>query len=359
MLELKVDFPDALIDIDRKISLTGAPAQTEVVISTKTERAGHIWRSQITVQTDAQGQVALDQVAPLQGSYQSACGMGLIYSQQAENAAATDLFPASVHHALHTEITANCADASAETVLTQRLTNASVQRVEIIEHGIKGVLFVPETTTAQPAVVVLKTKANQPLDESQAALYAARGYAALALDYEHTPALLSSADQLAYFEQSLIWLREKISPKNNFVAVSGYEEGAELAIMLGVAFKDQVSAVVACAPAAEVQSDYPLAVEDIQGPLLLGSGKDHMGSAYQASIAARLQQYGFDYNFQWYDFDGVAAGLRFPHVPTTPYAKTTDQLLTLAKANKSLWFSIIALLHQAVAEAAAPKQLHA
>lgn len=342
MLEINVDFADALIDIDRKITLKGAPAHAEVLITTKTERAGQIWRSELRVQSDEKGEAD--------------CPMSLIYKQKAENAAATELFPLSVHHSLQTVVEAQSGiHKTAElkpTVITQRLTHESVQRVEIREEGIKGVLFVP-AGAAVPAVVVLKRQASSGVDEAHAALYAARGYAALALDYTETPTIDAADEVLVYFSQALDWLREKVRPKHHFVAVSGYEEGAELALLLGVHLSSQVSAVIACEPTAAAPNDiHPLAIEEMQAPLLLASGRAHSSSAYQESIGKRLQQYGFDYNFQWYDFEGVAAGLRFPHIPTTPHAADAGQVQALAEANKSLWFSIIGFLHQAVAEAA-------
>lgn len=342
MLEINVDFADALIDIDRKITLTGAPAHTEVLIRTKTERAGQIWRSEFSVQSDEKGEAE--------------CPMSLIYKQRAENAASTELFPLSVHHALQTVVEAQSGEHKTvelkPTVITQRLTHDSVQRVEIREEGIKGVLFVP-AGAAVPAVLVLKRQAADAIDEAHAALYAARGYAAFALDYAETPAIDATAESLVYFSKVLDWLREKVRPKHHFVAVSGYEEGAELALLLGVYFSAQVSAVIACEPTAAVPSGtHPLAIEEIQAPLLLASGRSHSSSAYQESIGKRLQQYGFDYNFQWYNFEGVAAGLRFPHIPTTNHAADAEQVQALAEANKVLWFSIIGFLHQAVAESA-------
>lgn len=359
MLELKVDFLDSLIDIDRKITLSGAPAQSQVLIRSKTERAGHVWRSEITVETDANGEVDLSTVTPIAGSYTEPSAMGIIYAQQAENAATTELFPIAVHHALHTEIEAFCGELKALTVLTQRLTHETVQRVEINDSAVKGILFVPATAGAQPAVIVLKRQGAQGPDEAHAALYAARGYAALALDYEQTPDLSADINQLDPFAQALDWLREKIRPKHQFVAVSGYEEGAELALILGVHLADRVSAVLACEPTSTVKNSYPLAIEEIQGPLLLASGKMHTSSHYHRAIAERLQEHGFNYNFQWYDFENVSAGLRFPHVPTTITTTDSEQVMALAQANKSLWFNMIGFLHQAVAEAAAPKQLNA
>lgn len=352
MLELKVDFPDTLIDIDRKITISGAPAHTDIIVQTKTERAGHIWRSQLTVVSDAEGNVDLTTAVPISAGYAGASGMGLIHAQQAENAATQELFPQSVHHALHTEIEAICGDVKASTVLTQHLASDAIQRVEIMENGVKGVLFVPAINAPHPAVLVLKNQTDQPVDEAHAALYAARGYVALALDYDSTPAIDTDKEALAYFENAISWMRDTLQPKHHFVAVSGYAQGAELAIVLGVVLAGQVSAVLACEPTAEVLETYPLAVENLPAPLLLGSGKLHSASAYHRAIADRLQQHGFDYNFQWYNFEKVNAGLGFSHVPTTLHGIDAEQVSALAQANKALWFSMIAFLHQAVAEAA-------
>lgn len=359
MLEFEVDFADALIDVERKFTLKGAPAHVEIGIQTKTERAGQIWRSQITVLSDDKGQVDLTQIAPIAGSYRQKQSMGLMYTQVAENAEATALFPHSVHHPIYTEIEARLGDQVARTVLIQRLTHNTVQRVELVEKNVKGVMFVPSSAGAKPAIVVLKQNASKPIDEAQAALYAARGYTALALDYPHTPGLDAELTELELFQLALQWLRENLTPKNNFVAVSGYGEGAELAIQLGVQFNTEVSAIVACEPTATVLSPYPLEVEQCLAPLLLASGQLHTSSQYQRSIGQRLQQHGFDYNFQWYDYEGVAQGLSFPHVPTLHVSSTLEQAVLLAKANKDVWFAIIGFLHQAVLEAGRPHQLHA
>lgn len=359
MLEFEVDFADALIDVERKVTLKGASAHAEVVIQTKTERAGQIWRSQITVQADEKGQVDLAQIAPLAGSYTQKQSMGLIYTQVAENAAATELFPHSVHHPVYTEIEAKLGDQVAQTVLTQRLTHNTVQRVELVEKNVKGVMFVPGSAGDKPAIVVLKHNASKPIDEAQAALYAARGYTALALDYTYTPALDAELAELEVFQLALQWLRDNVTPKNNFVAVSGYGEGAELALLLGVRLNTEVSAIIACEPTTVAPSSYPLEVEQCLAPLLLASGQLHTSSQYQRSIGQRLQQHGFDYNFQWYDYEGVAQGLSFPHVPTRHLCSSSEQALLLAKANKDVWFAIIGFLHQAVLETGRPQQLHA
>ena len=193
MLTITVDFPDALIDIDRKITIKGAEPHTEVVVSTLTERANQLWRSEHRLQSDAQGQLQ--------------CGLELIYHQRSENAAATDLFPSSVHHALHTQLFAQSgalkSDEKKPTVITQQLTYQSVQRVDIDEAGLRGVLFVPASAAAAPAVLLLKRQLKGAVDEAQAALYAARGYIAFAIDYNEKPSLDS-------FSAALDWLRKTL-----------------------------------------------------------------------------------------------------------------------------------------------------
>ncbi|NLJ61901.1 MAG: hypothetical protein GX332_01120 [Alcaligenaceae bacterium] len=358
MLQIAIDFPDSLIDIDRKITISGAAAHQLVTVQTMTERGnGQVWRSQLVYKSDAQGKVDLSTAVP--EGMETALPLQLLYEQRPENAATQDVYPLSVHHALHTQIDVSSEGQQAQTVLTQRLATETVQRVELDQDGVKGVFFVPTFAGDKPAVLVLKSAAEQPVQEELAALYAARGYMALALDYAHTPAAEASKEDLALFECALRWLRESCKPKHQFVAVCGTGQGAQLALLLGVRFSLEVSAVIAWEPATSQFEAQLIAVDQLQGPLLMASGKAHHGSAYFKQVVAQLEQSGFDYRVQWYNFEGVAAGLQPPHIPVRLHCDVASQVVDLATANKTLWFGVIAFLHQAVAEAAIPNQLHA
>lgn len=355
MLKIEIDFVDALIDIDRKITIKGASPNAEVLVRTKTERAGQVWRSEHKYQADKNGQVDL-KTEPATDDEKEISALAIIYTQQAENASASCLLNPMVYHPLHTEIEAESEAQSASHVLTQRLLPETVQRVEVDEPDFKGLLFVPATTNSKAAVLVLKEKTNSALDESHAALYGARGYIALALDYDASDVqnVLVFQEKIA---QVLEWLRETMRPKNSFVAVSGYREGADLALNLAIALAAQVSALIACEP-TQVKPTC-IEVENVQGPVLIASGQLHSGQAYNQELANRLQKTGFDYRFQWYSFQAVNQGLSFPHLPTTLSTHSKAEALVLAEASKELWFGIIGFLHQAVAEAGAPTQLDA
>lgn len=355
MLKIEIDFVDALIDIDRIITVQGAAPYADISLRTKTERAGHIWRSQSTYQADENGLLELKTTSQNdQHSEQQA--LALIYGQQAENAATTALVNSMVYQPIQTEIEASSGGIKAIQVLTQRLLTDAVQRVEINEDELQGVLFVPTSPLEKGAIIVLKEHTSSALDEAQAALYAARGYICFALNYNE---LHLQQDPLlqAKMVRALKWLRETMRPKHDFVAVSGYRDGADLALGLGIKLANSISAVIAC----EAMALAPTldSVELLQGPLLVASCQLHSSHNYNMAVAQRLQNHGFDYRFQWYDFEGLNQGLRYPHLPTTLEADGKAQTLQLANASKMLWFGIISFLHQAVAEAGAPKKFNA
>jgi len=94
------------------------------------------------------------------------------------------------------------------------------------------------------------------INEPRAALYASRGYIALALGYfrcEGRPDWINDTP-LEYFRDALAWLRRETRPLNDFVAVTGQSRGGELSMLLAATFPEAVSAVMAYVPASCVHS---------------------------------------------------------------------------------------------------------
>jgi uncharacterized protein YciW/fermentation-respiration switch protein FrsA (DUF1100 family) len=115
------------------------------------------------------------------------------------------------------------------------------------------------------------------INEPRAALYASHGYAAFALAYFKAPGLSDyiSNTPLEYFERALAWLRRRVEPLHDFVAVSGQSRGGELALLLGATFPEAVSAVIGYVPGAVVHSAQNAADPAIgrEGPTWLYRGQ--------------------------------------------------------------------------------------
>ncbi|ARP94480.1 acyl-CoA thioesterase/bile acid-CoA:amino acid N-acyltransferase family protein [Bordetella genomosp. 13] len=251
----------ALSDVSRRIQLTGFPADAEVrLTATSRQPDGGLWQSQAVYRADSTGTVDVSAAAPLSGSYQGVDGGGPLWSQAplgAEVVEAAAALPKSIGpgEAVVVSLEASAGAQRAEATLTQVYADQGVTRREVRGNGLVGSLYTPATPGPHPAIVVLNGSGGG-INESRAALFASRGYAALALGYFGAPGLPSHISQtpLEYFEKGLQWLRDEVRPAHGFIAVSGQSRGGELSLLLGATYPGLVSAVIGYVPSSVVHS---------------------------------------------------------------------------------------------------------
>ncbi|EHP38067.1 acyl-coenzyme A thioesterase AcoT [Cupriavidus basilensis OR16] len=277
MAQLHITPADDLIDVARRISVTGLRPGASIAIATRTLRGRELaWASEATFVADAAGTVELARDAPLSGSYTGVSPMGLLWSQRPLDSDSREQFHADATRPLVTEITVRADGAQARGELVQRLTAAGVTRREVREDGLVGTLYLPAGPGPHPAVMVLNGSGGG-INEPRAALYASRGYAALALAYFKAPGLSDyiSNTPLEYFERGLRWIREHVGPAHGFIALSGQSRGGELVLLLGATFPELVSAVIGYVPGAVVHSAQNAAdpASGREGPAWLHHGK--------------------------------------------------------------------------------------
>ncbi|OZI57704.1 acyl-CoA thioesterase/bile acid-CoA:amino acid N-acyltransferase family protein [Bordetella genomosp. 4] len=268
---------DDLIDVPRQIRVAHLTPGEVVEISTRTIRDAVAWTSQAQFRADENGIVDLTRDAPVagSGSYDEVSPMGLIWSQAPESAS-RNVFNTPVTEPLVTQVSVRGTDVSIEGELVQRLAADGVTRREVREEGLVGVLYLPPGPGPHPAVMILNGSGGG-FNEPRAALYASRGYAALSLAYFKAPGLSDyiSNTPLEYFKTGLDWIRRELKPAHDFVAISGQSRGGELVLLLGAAFPEAVSAVVAYVPGAVVHSGQNACDPKIgrEGPTWLLGGK--------------------------------------------------------------------------------------
>jgi dienelactone hydrolase len=265
-----------LIDVPRQIRVEHvAPGQT-VEITALTRRNGVLWQSQAAFVAGADGTVDLGRDAPVSGDYEGVAPMGLVWSQSPVDSSSREHFNHPVTDALVTDVVARAAGSQAQASFTQRLAADGVTRQDVREEGLVGTLYLPPGPGPFPAVMILNGSGGG-INEPRAALYASRGYAAFALAYFKAPGLSDyiSNPPLEYFQTGLRWLRKKVQPKHDFVAISGQSRGGELVLLLGATFPEEVSAVVAYVPGAVVHSGQNACDPKIgrEGPTWLLGGK--------------------------------------------------------------------------------------
>src|SRR5690606_14933979 len=185
---LRITPADDLIDVARLIRVDGLAPGQSVEIATRTLRDGIAWTSSAHYRADAAGSIDLSRDAPASGSYQDVSPMGLIWAQVPEDGASRTYFHSAVVEPLRTQVNVRAPGVALEGELLQRLAADGVTRREIRDDGLVGVLYTPAGPGPHPAVMILNGSGGG-INEPRAALYASRGYAALALAYFKAPGL--------------------------------------------------------------------------------------------------------------------------------------------------------------------------
>ena len=275
---LTITPADALIDVPRQIRVEHVEPGQTVEITALTRRNGVLWQAQAAFTAGEDGVVDLTRDAPISGDYTGVAPMGLVWSQAPVDSPSREHFNHPVTDALVTDVVARVAGAQAQASFTQRLALDGVTRHEVREEGLVGTLYLPAGSKpgSHPAVMILNGSGGG-INEPRAALYASRGYAAFALAYFKAPGLSDyiSNTPLEYFQTGLRWLRKKVQPKHDFVAISGQSRGGELVLLLGATYPKEVSAVVAYVPGAVVHIGQNACDPKIgrEGPTWLLGGK--------------------------------------------------------------------------------------
>ncbi|EJN06627.1 acyl-CoA thioesterase/bile acid-CoA:amino acid N-acyltransferase family protein [Herbaspirillum sp. YR522] len=250
--ELLVTPASALVDRPRRIGLSGFTPRAQVLLrSTLAHPDGSRWESAATFAADAQGRVDLARQAPLRGDWQLPDASAPLWSLRRLSAPASPALSEGLAPLTVTLHAADQAGRQATAQLELLFVAPGVTRREVVEDGLAGALFTPAGPGPHPLVLVLAGSGGG-LHEQRAALYAAHGYAALALGYFKTPGRPDHIGDmpLEYFETALRWARRTLAPRHDFVAVSGVSRGGELALLLGATYPHLVSAVIAYVPSA-------------------------------------------------------------------------------------------------------------
>lgn len=249
---------DDLVDVERHIVVDGLKPESRVTLASRVVRAdGKCWEAEAVFVADREGVVDLRRDAPASGSYDCVSAMGLVWSQVPRcDAPAGAPVPASEVAPLTVEIIASDAGGGeARASFIQRHLDAGVTRRAVQEAGVSGVLYLPAGDGPFPAVMVLNGSGGG-VNEPRAALYASRGYAALALGFFNAPGRPKYINDtpLEYFRDAIRWMRQTLAPKDGFVAITGQSRGGELVLLVAATFPEDVSAVMAYVPAAYVHS---------------------------------------------------------------------------------------------------------
>jgi dienelactone hydrolase len=243
-------FPDLQITPERpcldtvlRIQMHGLPPGSEVTLRARQgDPHGHLWQSEATFSTGADGTIDLARNAPVRGSYQQVDPMGLVWSMTPAGAAAAG--PTGVLAPAHLEVTATVGGAQVAAASRDRLrVPDGLRRIEVADHGLSGVMYTADGPP-RPGVLLLGG-AEGGLHEDDAALLAAHGYAVLALAYYGAPGLPATLERipLEYFGQAADYLRDCGLVRARKIAAIGGSKGGEAALLAAATFP-AITAVV-------------------------------------------------------------------------------------------------------------------
>jgi len=225
------------LDTELHIRLHGVPREREVTLrASMDDPRGLRWYSEAVFRADG-GTLDLHRDAPARGSYHGVDPMGLIWSMRPATEPRPDQ-PADFLAPTPFWLAAEVAHVQVAAAEVRRLrVPDGLRRTEVRGHGLVATLYRPDVDDPVPGVVMLGG-AEGGMHEDDAALFAAHGYAALALAYYGVAGLPDTlADiPLEYFGQALDYLRGHPHVRRDRLAVMGASKGGEAALLVAATF---------------------------------------------------------------------------------------------------------------------------
>ncbi len=265
----------------------------------------------------------------------------------------------------------------AKAELARYLAKPGVRITDVRENGLVGKLFEPEAKGKHAALIILSGSGGG-MNEGEAALLASRGYITFALAYFDPRGLPGLPKELVkipleYLKTGIDWLAARDSVDAQRLGVLGTSKGGELALLLGATFP-QIKLVVANVPShvtwsgiggsfgdpgwtyqgkplpyvktrpgpaffAQLAAKKPLrlvdlyaagledkdaeqkaiiAVEKINGPVLLVTGKDDQmwpSSQMADKVVARLRAHKHAHPFEHLSYEGAGHAVVSGYMP--------------------------------------------
>ncbi|MDQ3444320.1 MAG: acyl-CoA thioesterase/BAAT N-terminal domain-containing protein, partial [Chloroflexota bacterium] len=206
---------------------------------------GKEWTAEGTYLTDVDGDLWLATQAPIEGTYDVADPMALIWSAPPRTAA---YYAPTVYGSEQAVITARVdgreigATTVSRTILPEGGAPILIEGPDLVAEFYEPA---PGSQTPAPAVVVLGGSEGGIYSQLIAGLLASHGYATLAVGYFDTGPLPKTLERipLEYFAAAFDWLGDRPEIDAGRLGVVGFSRGAELALLLG-AYYPEVTAVV-------------------------------------------------------------------------------------------------------------------
>jgi len=260
---IRVDHPQALVDVLLHITVTGLePRERVSVQADTTDATGMDFRSAASFTAGDEGEIDLARDAPSSGSYSGVDPMGLFWSMAPVDGAPSyvDLLQPEGQPVTLT-VTDQGQTLARRTVLRRPVSpGVTVRQLRPAQVGFYGAYHsAADVSSPGPAVLLFGGSEGGLHGQATASLLASYGYPTLDLAYFKEPGLphMLSRIPLEYFTRALGWLSRQPGVDPRRLVVSGASRGSEAALLLGARFPSLVHGVVALVPGDVVLCGFP------------------------------------------------------------------------------------------------------
>lgn len=257
-MKLEISKLKALADEKIYIKVTNLKAESRLKISTKVELPwckGEKFSSYGAFIANKKGEVDLDLMKPIEGTYEEADSMGLIYSiKKYETRGKNIAENISIDKPMIINMTFESDDSKEEVTLERTFKTEDVSIINV-NDGFSGKLFANKN--AENKIILLLTGSSGDIRclDLMAGPLSSRGFNVLVVPYFAAPGLPDTLEEvpLEYFEKLFKWITRNniINKKNNLeeteIYIHGTSKGAEIALLLASRYKEvkKVAAVEA------------------------------------------------------------------------------------------------------------------
>ena len=253
-MQIYVNETTSMVDDQIRIIISELPPYSQLNIQLKTalpwcQSAEFI--SYATFTADSSGVVDLNSFAPIEGTYEAANPMGLVYSLQAAAPLDQDIAanicvdqPFVFHFTFET-------DMQTETLQITRLFQSEDVIVTSICDSFHGRLFHHNDPTRKTILMLGGSDGQTESLSLLAAPLASRGFNVLVIPYFGADGLPKQLEivPLEYFEKVFQWIKTNALTQMSEIYLHGTSKGGELALLLASRYP-QVKKVVAIEPHA-------------------------------------------------------------------------------------------------------------
>jgi dienelactone hydrolase len=408
---VKILGPDELLLGDPSmLKVVGLPAKSTITLTAELiDRSGRLWRASADFVSSASGEIDLAKVAPQSGTYSGIDPLGLYWSMQDTKAVKKDspLIETFERSVVVFRVLQD-GRTLAEKSQTRWRQAAGVQAEEVKDQGFLATLYRPQTKLPRAGIILVGGSGGGiGWQRNLAALLASKGYCALALAYFSAEGLSPNLEKipLEYFQKAIDWMSANPAVDKKHLAIVGVSKGAELALVLGSHFP-QIKAVVAYVPSSvafqsiifqnqttpnpltsswtykgEELPFVPYAdsekyrqsrklvdlyeatlenraaaekavikVENIQGPILLLSGKEDAvwpSTRMSDEVIARLKQFKHRFAYKHIAYANAGHAISLPgYYPTADSVRNGGTAQANARAQTEAWQEVLTFLNQ-------------